>query len=163
MHTMQRPEISLVQRLLPGFELQTSNVPKRQMKMPANRCTQANRLPVNRSIGFQRPTQQIGTPAKQCTGDRRPATGESPYQIPTFNTTDRYTGEAAYRRPASRRIRFQRSTQQIGTPANWRTGDRRPASRRIRFQRSTQQIGTPANWRTDVSAPRSPTGCRDWR
>ena len=81
-----------------------------------------------------------------------PATGESPYQIPTFNTTDWYTGEAAYRRPASRRIRFQRSTQQIGTPARRRTGDRRPAtgdrrpatgdrrprrpaSRRINFQR----------------------------
>ena len=122
-------------------------------------------------IRFQRSTQQIGTPANRRTGDRRvavsdsnvqhnrlvhrrigvPATGESPYQIPTFNTTDWHTGEAAYRRPASasRRIRFQRSTQQIGTPARRRTGDRRsatgdrrpatgdrrPASRRINFQR----------------------------
>ena len=80
-----------------------------------------------------------------------PASGESPYQVPTFNTTDWYTGE--YQRPASCRIRFQRSTQQISTLPKRRTGDWRPASRRIRFQRSLQQIGTPSNWRTDVSAP----------
>ena len=36
-----------------------------------------------------------------------PATGESPYRLPTFNTTNWYTGEAAYRRPASRQIDFQ--------------------------------------------------------
>ena len=104
-------------------------------------------ITIIRRIRFQRPTQQVGTPAKRRTGDRRvavsdsnvqhnrlvhrrssvPATGESPYQIPTFNTTDWYTGKAAYRRPASRRIRFQRSTQQIGTPAKRRTGDRRVA------------------------------------
>ena len=125
------------------------------------------------------------------------------FRTPNFQrskATDEDAGEAAYRRsngfqcfdrtnleyrrpatgdrrPASRRIRFQRSTQQIGTlpkrctgdrrPAtgespyqiptfnttDWCTGDRRPASRRIRFQRSTQQIGTPTNWRTDVSTP----------
>ena len=34
-----------------------------------------------------------GVPA---TGNRQPATGESPYQIPTFNTTYWYTGELAY-------------------------------------------------------------------
>ena len=124
--------------------------PTQQIGIPANRRTQANRLP---SFGVSDSNVQhnrlvhrrIGVPA---TGDRRvavsdsnvqhnrlvhrrsgvPATGESPYQIPTFNTTDWYTGEAAYRRPASRRIRFQRSTQQIGTPAKRRTGDRRPAT-----------------------------------
>ena len=106
-----------------------------------------DRRPASRRIRFQRSTQQIGTPAKRRTGDRRvavsdsnvqhnrlvhrrsgvPATGESPYQIPTFNTTDWYTGEAAYRRPAigDRRTGDRR-------PA---TGDRRPASRRINFQR----------------------------
>ena len=40
MHSMQRPEVFfLVHRLLPGFELQTSDVPKQQMKTPANRRT----------------------------------------------------------------------------------------------------------------------------
>ena len=58
-------------------------------------------ITINRRIRFQRSVQQIGTPAKRRTGDRRPATNESPYQIPTFNTTDWYTGEAAYRRPAT--------------------------------------------------------------
>ena len=105
-------------------------------------------ITILRRIRFQRPKQQIGTPAKRRTGDRRvavsdsnvqhnrlvhrqigvPATGESPYQIPTFNTTDWHTGEAAYRRVASRCIRFQRPTQQIGTPARRRTGDRRSAT-----------------------------------
>ena len=141
--------------------------------------------------------RRIGEPANRRTGEtayRRTGVSDSnvqhnrlvhrrigvpAYQIPTFNTTDWYTGESAYRR-----IRFQRSTQQIGTPANRRTGEvtasnvsteqigvpanrrtpanrqtgepayRRigvPANRRIRFQRSTQQIGTPANRRTGVS------------
>ena len=49
---------------------------------------------------------------------------QSAYQISTFNTTDWYTGESAYTDESitiNRRIRFQRSTQQIGTPANRRT------------------------------------------
>ena len=41
------------------------------------------RRPASRRIRFQRSTQQIGVPA----------TGESPYQIPTFNTTDWCTGD----------------------------------------------------------------------
>ena len=70
-------------------------------------------ITIIRRIRFQRPTQQVGTPAKQRTGDRRPGTGESPYQIPTFNTTDWYTGESAYTGESItilRRIRFQRPT-----------------------------------------------------
>ena len=49
---------------------------------------------------------------------------KSAYQIPTFNqqigapAKSAYTGESI---TINRRIRFQRSTQQIGTPANWRT------------------------------------------
>ena len=109
-------------------------------------------ITIIRRIRFQRPTQQIGTPANRRTqANRLPSFGvsdsnvqhnrlvyrqigvhrridyhHSAYQIPTSNTTDWHTGEAAYtatgdRRPASRRIRFQRPTQQIGTPANRRT------------------------------------------
>ena len=94
-----------------------------------------------------------------------PVTGESPCQIPTFNTTDWYTGKAAYRRPASRRVRFQRPTQQIGTPANWRTDVSAPNA-------TTRQISTQANRRTHdrrpvsvgrIPTPRSPTRCRNWR
>ena len=209
MHSMQRPEVFLlVHRLLPGFELQTSDVSKQQMKMRAKRrtgevtasnvsteqtwCTGESAyigesITINRRIRFQRSTQQIGTPANRRTQAYQIPTfnrlvhrriGVPAYQIPTFNTTDWYTGESAYRR-----IRFQRPTQQIGTPANRRTGvsdsnvqhnrlvHRRIgvpayqiptfnttdwytfelAYRRIRFQRSTQQIGAPLNWRTGVS------------
>ena len=116
-------------------------------------------ITIIRRIRFKRITQQIGTPAKRRTSDRRvavsdsnvqhnrlvhrrggdrrvavsdsnvqhnrlvqrqsgvPATGESPYQIPTSNTTDWYTGEAAYRRPA--------------------TGDRRPATGESPYQLPT--------------------------
>ena len=65
---------------------------------------QQSGVPATGESPYQIPTfntQQLSTPAKRCTGDRRPVTGESPYQIPTFNTTNWYTGEAAYRRPAT--------------------------------------------------------------
>ena len=129
---------------LPSFAYQipTSNTTGGEWRTQANRLPATGDRRVAVTIRFQRSTQQIGTPAKRRTGDRRvavsdsnvqhnrlvhrrsgvPATGESPYQIPTFNTTDWYTGEAAYRRPATGDRR----------PA---TGDRRPASRRINFQR----------------------------
>ena len=109
--------------LLPGFELQTSNVSKQQTKTPAKRRT-------GEVTASNVSTEQIGVPANRRTPAYRRTggsaytgesayrrTGEPAYQIPTFNTTDWYTGESAYRR-----IRFQRSTQQIGTPANRRTG-----------------------------------------
>ena len=80
---------------------------------------------------------------------------ESAYQIPTFNTTNWYTGELAYTGESitiNRRIRFQRSTQQIDTPANQRTqANRLPSFGRIRFQCPTQQIGIPANRRTQAN------------
>ena len=108
-------------------------------------------ITINRRIRFQRSTQQIGTPANRRTGvsdshvqhnrlvHRR--IGVPAYQIPTFNTTDWYTGESAYRR-----IRFQRSTQQIGTPANRRTGvsDSNVQHNRLVHRR----IGVPAYRRT---------------
>ena len=165
MPSMQRSEVFfLVHRLLPGFELQTSVASKQQMKtpakqqlptfrqnrldVPANQRTQANRLP---STGVSYSNVQHNRLLHRRIGvHRRIDYHQSAYQIPTFNTTDRYTGESAYTDESiiiNRRIRFQRSTQQIGTPAKRRTGDRRPASRRIRFQRSTKQIGTPGKRR----------------
>ena len=106
-----------------------------------NRLAQ-RRISVHRWIDYHLSAYQIPTSntTDWYTGEaayRRPASGESPFQIPTFNTTDWYTGEAAYRRPANRRIRFQRSTQQIGTPAKRRTGDRRPATGESPYQRPT--------------------------
>ena len=120
MHLVERPEVSsLVHRLLPGFEHHTSDVPKQQMKTPANRRTGEVTTPIvsteqNMQIGLHRRIdyQEIGVSDSNvqhnrsvhrrsgvpATGDRRPATSESPYQIPTFNTTDWYTGEAAHRR-----------------------------------------------------------------
>ena len=83
-----------------------------------------------------------------CTGDRRPATGESPYQIPTFNTTDWCTGD---RRVAVSDSNVQHNRLVYGRPA---TGDRRVAvSDEWRTGVSTsnvktQQISTPAIWRT---------------
>ena len=177
MHSMQRPEVFFsVHRLLPGFELQTSNVPKQQMEDAGKSAytgevTASNaqhyklvhrRIGVHRRIDYHQSAYQIPTfnTTDWYTGEAaytgESATGESPYQIPTFNTTDWYTGEAAYRRPAnrrpaSRRIRFQRSTQQIGTPVKRRTGDRRPASRRIRFQRFNT-----TDWYTGEAAYRRP-------
>ena len=127
--------------------------PTQQISTPANRRTQANRLP---SFGVSDSNVQHNRLVHRrssvpATGDRRVAVSDSnvqhnrlvhrrigvhgridyhpsAYQIPTFNKTDWHTGEAAYRRPASRRIRFQRSTQQIGTPTRRRTGDRRSAT-----------------------------------
>ena len=94
-----------------------------------------------RTPNFRRSKQQMKTPAKRRTGEVTASnvsteqtwcTGESPYtgesitsesayRIQTFNTTNWYTGESAYTGESitiNRRIRFQRSTQQIGTPAN---------------------------------------------
>ena len=111
---MQRPELFfLVHWLLPCFELQISDVPKQQMKTPANRRT-------DEVTAFNVSTEQIRCTSESAyTGES--ITSKSAYRIQTFNTTDWYTGESAYRRPASRRIRFQRSALQIDTPANRRT------------------------------------------
>ena len=133
--------------------------PTLQIGTPANRRTQANRLPANRRIRFKRSTQQISTPANRRTHKRidyrqigvsnsnvqhnrlvhrrigvhtnESITGKSAYQIPTFNTTETIT--------INRRIRFQRPTQQISTPANRRTGDRRTG------ESANRRIGEPAN------------------
>ena len=110
MHSMQRTEVFfLVHRLLPGFELQTSDVPKQQMKTPGNRCT-GKVTASNVSV--------------------RPAN-----RIQTLDTTEMIT--------INRRIRFQRSTQQISTPANRRTGDRRQATG-DRRPASVERIQTPS-------------------
>ena len=129
-----------------AYQIPTFN---KQIGTPANQRTQANRLPligvsdsnvqhnrlvhrrigVHRRIDYHHSAYQIPTSntTDWYTGEaayRRPATGESPYQIPTFNTTDWYTGESAYTGESItilRRIRFQRPTQQISTPANRRT------------------------------------------
>ena len=131
--------------------------PTQQISTPANRRTQANRLPsfgvsdsnvqltdwhtgesaytgesitINWRIRFQRSTQQIGTPANRRTqANRLPSFGVSDSNVQHNRLVHRRSGVPATgdRRPASRRIRFQRSTQQIGTPARRRTGDRRPA------------------------------------
>ena len=166
MHSMQRPGVFiLVHQLLPGFELQTSDVPKQQMKTPANRRT--GEVTASNVQHYKLVHRRIGV-------HRRIDYHQSAYQnsnVQHNRLVHRRSGVPANRRPASHRIRFQRTTQQIGTPANRRTGvsdsnvqhnrlvhrrsgvpvNRRTASRRIRFQHSTQQIGTPANRRTGVS------------
>ena len=89
---MQRPEVFfLVHRLLPGFELQTSDIPKQQMKTPAIRRPQANRLP---PVGVSDSNVQHNRLVHRRIGvHMRIDYHQSAYQIPTFNTTDWYTGE----------------------------------------------------------------------
>ena len=171
MHSMQRPEVFFsVHRLLPGFELQTSNVPKQQMETPANRRTPGE-VTASNAQHYKLVHRRIGV-------HRRIDYHQSAYQIPTFNTTDWYTGELAYTGESitlNRRIRFQRSTQQIGTPANRRTQANRLPSigvsdsnvqhnrlvhrrigvhRRIDYHQSAYQIPTfnTTDWYTGESA-----------
>ena len=145
---MQRPRsILLVHRLLPGFELQTSNVPKQQMKTPANRRT--GKVTASNAQHYKLVHRRIGV-------HRRIDYRQSAYQIPTFNATDWYTGESAY---IHRRIDYHQSAYQIPTfnTTDWYTGESAYTgesiiiNRRIRFQRSTQQIGTPTNRRTQAN------------
>ena len=151
-------------------EVTASNVSTEQTYVPANRRSQANRLPANRRIGFKRSTQQICTPANRRIQGRIDY-HKSAYQIPTFNTTDWYTGESAYTSKSItiiRRIRFKRITQQIGTPAKRRTGDRRFGDRRVAVSDSNvqhnrlvqRQSGVPATGESPYQIPTSNT--TDW-
>ena len=97
------------------------------------------KTPAKRRTG-EATASNVSTEQTWCTGDRRPATGESPYQIPTLDTTDWCTGD---RRPASRRIRFQRSTQQMVY--------RRPATGESPYQIPTFNT---TDWYTDELAYR---------
>ena len=122
-----------------------------------------DRRPASRRIRFQRSTQQIGTPVKRRTSDRRVAVSDSNVQHNRLVHCQSGVPATGDRRPASRRIRFQRSTQQISTPSNWRTDVSAPNV-------TTQQISTPVNRRTGdrrllnwSEPPRSPTKCRNWR
>ena len=180
MNSMQRPEVfSLVHRLLPGFELQTSDVSINVTYEDAgelayrrsNSFHRFNRTNlIYRRIGLHRRIdyQQMGV-SDSNVPHKRNDYHQSAYQIPTFNTTDAAKRRTGGRRPASRRIRFQRSTlkllhrpidyQQIGV-SNSNAQNNRIDNQRLsyRIPTSTQQISRPANQRTGDRRPA--TGAR---
>ena len=103
-------------------EVTASNVSTEQAWCTGESAYTGESITINRRIRFQRSTNRLVH--RRIGVHVRIDYHYSAYQIPTFNTTDWYTGESACTGESitiNRRIRFQRSTQQISTPANRRT------------------------------------------
>ena len=100
-----------------AYQIPTFN---KQIGTPANQRTQANRLPL---IGVSDSNVQHNRLVHRRIGvHRRIDYHHSAYQIPTSNTTDWYTGEAAYRRPANRRVAVSDSNIQHNRLVHRRIG-----------------------------------------
>ena len=147
MNSMQRPGLFfLVHRLLPGFELQTSDVSINVTDEDAGELAYRQSNNFHRFNRTDLIYRQIGLHSKKA------------YRIQTFYTKETIT--------TNRRIRFQRSTQQMRQSGVPEAGDRRVAVSDSNVQHSNCYIGQSITSKSAYQIPTLKTTesiTSDWR